>query len=159
MLAQLIISAILSMFSALFSDTAALVWLAIALIAAILEVSVPHFGSAFVSAAAVLAAAVALAGYGMTAQVATFVVVLAVSIVGLRSRLVSRIGGQGVPSRTGPLIGKHAVVTQEIEPRLGTGRVNVGGEDWAARSSAAIEAGATVRVTGADGIVLEVTRV
>jgi membrane protein implicated in regulation of membrane protease activity len=146
------------MLAALVAETAALCWLAVAFVAAVIEVSVPHFGSAFVSAAAVAAAAVAFFGYGGSAQFATFVVVLAVSIVGLRSRLVSRLGGRGVPSRTEPLIGRHAVVTHAIDPALGTGRVNVGGEDWAARSADQIDAGTKVRVVGADGIVLEVTR-
>ena len=43
-------------------------------------------------------------------------------------------------------------------PTLGTGRVNVGGEDWAARSAEPIPTGTKIRVVGADGIVLEVTR-
>jgi membrane protein implicated in regulation of membrane protease activity len=38
------------------------------------------------------------------------------------------------------------------------GRVNVGGEDWAARAREPIATGVKVRVVGADGIVLEVTR-
>jgi membrane protein implicated in regulation of membrane protease activity len=36
--------------------------------------------------------------------------------------------------------------------------VTVGGEDWAARSAHPIPSGTKVTVTGADGIVLEVTR-
>ena len=147
------------MLSALASESAAIAWLAVAFVAAVIEVSVPHFGSAFVSAAAVAAAAAAFLGYGVTAQFATFVVVVAVSIVGLRSRLVGLLGGRGVPARTEPLMGRHGIVTHDIDPALGTGRVTVGGEDWAARSANVIEAGAKVRVDGADGIVLEVTRV
>jgi membrane protein implicated in regulation of membrane protease activity len=56
------------------------------------------------------------------------------SLVFLRSRLVSRLGAPGVPSRAQTLVGKRANVTVDINPILGTGRVNVGGEDWAARS-------------------------
>jgi membrane protein implicated in regulation of membrane protease activity len=134
------------------------VWLGIALVAAIIEVSVPHFGSAFVSAGAVAAAAAAYLAFGVTAQVLVFVIVLTVSIVVLRARLLNRVAGQGVPSRTAPLIGRHGQVTHEIDPTIGTGRVNVAGEDWAARSADAIPTGTRVRVVGADGIVLEVTR-
>ena len=80
------------------------------------------------------------------------------SIALLRSRLVGLFGAaRGVPSRTATLIGRDGVVTHDIDPTVGTGRVNVGGEDWAARSPAPIAAGARVRVVGADGIVLEVT--
>ena len=63
-----------------------------------------------------------------------------------------------MPSRTAPLVGRHGQVTHDIDPTLGTGRINVGGEDWAARSTDTIPAGTKVRVVGADGIVLEVTR-
>jgi membrane protein implicated in regulation of membrane protease activity len=136
----------------------ALAWLAVAFVAALLEVSIPHFGSAFVAAGAVAAGTAAFLGFGLRAQLATFVVVIVVSLVALRSRLVGLLGGQGLPSRTDPLIGRHGMVTDDIDPVIGTGRVNVGGEDWAARSSGTLARGTRIRVVGADGIVLEVTR-
>jgi membrane protein implicated in regulation of membrane protease activity len=140
-------------------DVPALAWLAVATIAAILEVSVPHFGSAFVSAGAIAAAGAAYLGFSVTAQFAAFVVVLTASIALLRTRILERIGGPGIPSRTAPLIGRRGVVTHDLDPAIGTGRVNVGGEDWAARSGETMTIGTQVRVVGADGIVLEVTRV
>jgi inner membrane protein len=136
-----------------------LVWLVLAFIAAVVEVSIPHFGFAFVGFGAIVAAIVAFLGGSIAFQLAAFVVVMTVSLVTLRSGLLSRIGGRGLPSRTEALLGRQGVVTHEIEPKVGSGRVNVGGEDWAARSTEPIPTGATVRVTGADGIVLEVTRV
>jgi membrane protein implicated in regulation of membrane protease activity len=104
------------------------------------------------------AAAAAYFGFAIPAQVAVFVVVLVGSLVGLRSRLIGRLGGQGVPSRTEQVIGRYGMVTLDIDPTVGTGRVNVAGEDWAARSPERIESGIRVRIVGADGIVLEVTR-
>jgi membrane protein implicated in regulation of membrane protease activity len=111
------------------SEMSALTWLAVAFVAAILEVTIPHFGSAFVSIGAVAAALVAYLGYGPAAQLITFIVVLTVSLVTLRSGLVARLGGKGVPSRTDQIIGRAGVVTHDIDPATGTGRVNVGGED------------------------------
>ena len=58
-------------------------------------------------------------------QFATFIVVMVVSLAALRSRLVGRLGGPGVPSRTEPLIGRQGMVTHDIDPTLGTGRVTV----------------------------------
>jgi len=139
------------------SDIAVFTWLAIAFVAAILEVSIPHFGSAFVSAGAIAAAAAAYLGFSAPMQIGIFVVVLMVSLVALRSTLVGRLGGRGVPSRTDTLIGRNGVVTHDIDPTIGAGRVNVSGEDWAARSAGAIAAGTKIRVVSADGIVLEVT--
>ena len=136
----------------------ALAWLALAILAAVLEISIPHFGAVFVSAAAVAAAGVAGLSAGMPLQLLTFAIVIVVSFVVLRPWFVARAGrGGGVPSRTAQLIGKDAVVTHEIDPTTGGGRVNVGGEDWAARSDTAVTIGTRVRVTGADGIVLEVS--
>src|SRR6476661_7497759 len=115
----LILDALAGLFRSWVAEVSTLAWLGLALIAAIVEVSVPHFGFAFVSLGAVAAA---------------------------------------VPSRTQPLIGRHGVVTTDIDSIVGGGRVNVGGEDWAARAAERIPSGVKVRVVGADGIVLEVTR-
>jgi membrane protein implicated in regulation of membrane protease activity len=146
------------LFDSWLSEVATLAWLSLALIGAIVEVSIPHFGFAFVSAGAVAAAAAAYFGFGIVAQIGIFVVVMTASLIGLRSSLVGYLGGQGVPSRTDPLVGKHGIVTHDIDATLGLGRVNVGGEDWAARAREPIAIGVKVRVVGADGIVLEVTR-
>jgi len=147
------------MFRLLFRfEPTALLWLVVAFIATVLEVSIPHFGSAFVGAGAIAAAAASFFGFGLSVQLTTFIIVMVVSLVTLRSRLLGRLGGRGVPSRTEPLIGRHGIVTHDIEPTLDTGRVTVGGEDWAARSIDAIPVGTRISVTGADGIVLEVTR-
>jgi len=153
---------ILKLLSEWFSNWAAevgsLSWLAVALVAAILEVSLPHFGCAFISAGAVAAAAAAFIGFGVAAQIGVFVVVMTVSIVALRQNLLARLGGQGVPSRTEPLVGRHGQVTHAIDPVLGTGRITVGGEDWAAHCAEPLPTGTKIRVVAADGIVLEVTR-
>lgn len=141
-----------------FSDLSAFGWLAAAFVASIVEVTVPHFGFAFVGAGAIAAAAAAFLGFSVPIQFATFVVVLVVSIAALRSRLIGSLGARGVPSRTEALVGRDGVVTHDIDPTIGAGRVNVAGEDWAARSTGPIAAGARIRVVGADGIVLEVTR-
>ncbi len=154
----MMLDALSGLFRSWAAEVATLAWLALALVAAIVEVSIPHFGFAFVSAGAVAAAVAAYFGVPIVPQIALFVVILAVSLIALRSRLVGYLGGRGVPSRTQPLIGRHGVVTQHIDAVVGAGRVNVGGEDWAAKSAEPIASGVKVRVVGADGIVLEVTR-
>jgi len=154
----MILDALSGLFRSWMSEIATLGWLALALVAAIVEVSIPHFGFAFVSAGAVAAAVAAYFGAPIVAQIGIFVIVLVVSLVGLRSRLVGYLGGRGVPSRTQPLIGRPGIVTHDIDAIVGAGRVNVGGEDWAAKAAEPIASGVRVRVVAADGIVLEVTR-
>ena len=136
----------------------ALGWLALAVVSAIVEVSIPHFGLVFVAIGAVGAAVAAALGLSDPVQIVVFCVVLTASVLVLRPYLLGRLGSRGVPSRTDQLMGKDAIVTTDIDPTAGGGRVNVGGEDWAARSSERIPSGTRVRVVGADGIVLEVIR-
>jgi membrane protein implicated in regulation of membrane protease activity len=72
--------------------------------------------------------------------------------------LSERGGAAGpVPSRTEKLMGQRGVVTEAIDPVRGTGRVNVGGDDWAATADKVLAVGAEVVVDGADGIVLRVS--
>jgi membrane protein implicated in regulation of membrane protease activity len=139
-------------------DSPTLAWAILAIAAALVEVLTPHFGVIFVSGGALAGALVAWVGGSLAWQVLTCVVVVAASLVLLRPRMVSKLGARGVPSRTETLIGKRGQVTEEINVTLGTGRLNVAGEDWAARSVDTIPAGTDVRVTGADGIVLQVRR-
>ena len=153
----MILDFVAGLFRSWFAEVSTLGWLGLALVAAIVEVSVPHFGFAFVSLGAVAAAVAAYFGASIIVQIGIFVIVLGVSIVALRSRLLEFLAGHGVPSRTQPLIGRHGVVTHDIEPTIGAGRVNVSGEDWAARCVTPLPVGTRVRVVGADGIVLEVT--
>lgn len=134
-------------------------WIVVAVIAAVIEVSIPHFGMIFVSVAAVAAAIVAFLGYGAVAQSTVFVVVLVLTFALVRPRFRSQLDAVGVPSRTQALIGREGVVTFDIEATVGAGRVNVGGEDWAARAKSPLQAGTRIRVVAADGVVLEVAPV
>ena len=131
-------------------------WIILAIVAAVVEISIPHFGLIFVSVGAVAAALTSGLGFGIVMQLLVFVIALVASLALLRPRVMSHLGSRGVPSRTEMLIGREGVVTSDIETTIGAGRVNVGGEDWAARSAKPLAAGTRVRVVSADGIVLEV---
>lgn len=140
-------------------DTPVILWVVVAVVSAIIEISIPHFGVIFVSLGAVAAAVAAGAGGGSPLQLIVFVIVLGASWAIIRPRLIGTTTTPGVPSRTEVLLQRDGVVTHEIDPVLGAGRVNVGGEDWAARCKTPLPIGTRIRVVGADGIVLEVTPV
>lgn len=131
-------------------------WIALALVAGIVELASPLFGFVFVALAALVTAAAAAFGLPIGVQLVVFSVSLVGSLVVLRPRLVAGLGARGVPARTEALVGHVGRVTVAIDPVLGVGRVIVGGEDWAARAVAPVGKGAEVRVVGADGIVLHV---
>jgi membrane protein implicated in regulation of membrane protease activity len=133
-------------------------WLILALVAGIVEIVVPALVCLFVAVAALLTAALAWLGFSLTVQVVFFAAASVLLLAVVRPLFASkRIGGAGVPSRTEAIAGKLAHVTEAIDPVRGTGRVNVAGEDWAARSATPVPKGAEVRVDGADGIVLLVS--
>ena len=117
-------------------DGPVLIWVLVAIVSAVIEVSIPHFGVIFASLGAAAAAVVAGLGFGTPVQLLTFVIVLGASLVVLRPRLIGRNDAPGVPSRTEVLVGREG--------------------DWAARAAAPLPIGTRVRVVGADGIVLEV---
>jgi membrane protein implicated in regulation of membrane protease activity len=138
-------------------DSSAAVWIALAIVAGIIEITIPQFGVIFVSLAALVSAGAAALGANLVIQLLAFVVTLALSLTLLRPRLVSQLDSKGVPDRTETLIGREGIVTHDIDATVGAGRVNVGGEDWAARAATRLPAGTRIRVVAADGIVLEVT--
>jgi membrane protein implicated in regulation of membrane protease activity len=130
-------------------------WLILALVAGIVEVLVPALVFLFVAVAALLAAVTVWLGFTVTAQVVFFAVSSLLLLLLVRPVFASRrLGAKGVPSRTEALVGKLGHVTEAIDPVRGTGRVNVAGEDWAARSASPVPVGGEVRVDGSDGIVL-----
>jgi membrane protein implicated in regulation of membrane protease activity len=138
-------------------DSSAAAWIALAIVAGILEITIPQFGVIFVSLAALVSAAAAALGANLVIQLIAFVITLVLSLTLLRPRLVSQLDSKGVPHRTEALIGREGIITHDIDATVGAGRVNVGGEDWAARAATRLPAGTRVRVMKADGIVLEVT--
>jgi membrane protein implicated in regulation of membrane protease activity len=139
-----------------FLDSALWIWVGVAVLAAIVEVATPSFGWIFASGAALCAVLAAALGAPLALQLLLFSLVLVASLVVLRPRMLKKLGAIGVPTRTAALVGKLGEVSVAIDPVAGTGRVLVDGEDWAARSHSTLSQGARVRVTGADGIQLEV---
>src|SRR5262245_13179223 len=99
-------------------DNSALIWVALAILAAIVEVSIPHFGVIFVSAGAIAAAIASLLGNDAIVQVVVFIAAMVISLAVFRRQVLRRLGGRGVPSRTDVLIGKEGLVTQDIDTRL-----------------------------------------
>jgi len=133
--------------------SAALVWMVIAIAALAIEATNLNLIFLFGGVAALLAGTLAAIGVPIFGQILGFAVAAVILPALLRPRLLRRLGGVGVLSRTDALIGQTARVTSAIDPVTG-GRVLVQGHDWAANSTEPIGKGALVEVLGADGIVL-----
>lgn len=131
-----------------------LFWLVVAIAALLLELASVSFILVFIGMAALVAAVLAQLGLGLPVQIVIFAAASLLLPVLLRRRVLARISGRGILDRTDALVGTEAQVTQALDPVLGIGRVTAAGQDWAARSTVALPAGAAVEIVGADGIVL-----
>lgn len=135
------------------------IWLTLGILAAVVEVLSPLFGFILITVAALLAALLAVFGLSVSVQLLVFALTLLFLLVIVRPRVVARLApARGVPDRMDQLLGQRGRVVEALDPIMGTGRVIVGGADWAARSVEGIPLGAEVVVRRADGIVLQVEK-
>ena len=68
-------------------------------------------------------------------------------------------GARGVPSRTEVLLGCEGMLTEDLDPEQGTGRLLIEGQDWAATSTTSLKSGDRVLVESADGLILKVSKI
>ena len=141
-------------------DHLSVLWLIVAIIAAIAEMVLPSFGSIFASLAAIIVAAIVLLlTISFQWQVVIFAVTLLLSIIFLRPRILAKMKkSKGVLSRTDALVDKFGIITVSLDPISGMGRALIEGSDWAVKGEASLEVNTKIVVTGADGIVLTVKK-
>ena len=131
-----------------------LIWAIVAVGLGVGEILTPGlFFLGPVAVAAVIAAALAVAGLGAVVQLLAFVVASIASVAVLRPLARSHLS---VPPmlRTGTaaLVGTKALVLERVD--VNGGRVRIGGEEWSARSfmeDQVLEPGARVEVVKIEG--------
>lgn len=135
------------------------VWLGVTILAAIVEGLLPALVSIWFVPGGLAALIASMAGGSVGLQVALFLVVSALALV-LTRPLVKRFQKEKAESTNADMVlGRSAVVTEDINNLLATGRVSVLGNSWAARSveeSAVIPKGETVTVERIEGVKLMV---
>jgi membrane protein implicated in regulation of membrane protease activity len=135
-------------------------WLLVAVVSGLLEVSVPYFTFTFVSLASLVAMCAAICAGNWIVQFLSFAVALVLFLMILRPRMLSRLHkSHAMPSRSQALVGCFGEVTESIDAATGTGRILVNGQDWAAKSEQIIAAGQRIVVEDHDGIVLIVKEI
>lgn len=135
------------------------VWLGVTILAAIVEGLLPALVSIWFVPGGLAALIASMAGGSVGLQVALFLVVSALALV-LTRPLVKRFQKEKAESTNADMVlGRSAVVTEDINNLLATGRVSVLGNSWAARSveeSVVIPKGETVTVERIEGVKLMV---
>ncbi|HUP99610.1 MAG TPA: NfeD family protein [Aeromicrobium sp.] len=139
---------------------AALSWLAVAVLLAVIELISLDFVLLMFGLGALAASVVTFLGAPLWLAVAVFTLVSVASLFVLRPALLHRLhSGPTLATGFANLVGKDALVLQPVGPR--GGRVQIGTEEWTARTSGneAIDVGAEARVVAIDGATAVVTAV
>ncbi len=133
------------------------IWLGITVVAAIVEAAVPALVSVWFVPGGLAALVASLFGAPLWLQVALFLVVSGAALI-LTRPLVKRIQSRKTISTNADMVlGKTALVTEEINNLLGAGRVTVLGNSWSARSAdpeSVIPSGEKVIVEKIEGVKL-----
>ncbi len=110
------------------------IWLGVFVLALIVEAAVPGLISIWFAAGALASVFTAAFGAPVGVQIAAFLVVSILSLVITRPLASKYVNSRTEPTNADRLVGRKAIVTQEINNIAGTGRITVGGSDWAARA-------------------------
>lgn len=132
------------------------IWLAVIVVAAVIEGSTAQLVSIWFVAGGVGALIAELCGAALWAQTVVFVVVTALTLLITRPLVKKLLNFKHEDTNAGRYIGKVGVVIVEINNLLGKGQVNVMGSIWTARSAddSVIQTGSNVLVKSIEGVKL-----
>jgi membrane protein implicated in regulation of membrane protease activity len=142
------------------AEHAALTWLAIAVLLAVVELMSMDFVLLMFALGALAAAGATLLGVPLWLAIAVFAVVSVALLFLLRPALLNRLhSGPTLATGFANLVGRNALVLQAVDSR--DGRVRIGSDEWSARTSDAqpIDVGVEARVLAIDGATAVVTAV
>jgi membrane protein implicated in regulation of membrane protease activity len=139
---------------------AALTWLAVAVVLAVVELVSLDFVLLMFGLAALAASVVTFFGAPLWLAVGVFALVAIWLLFLLRPAILHRLhSGPTLATGFSNLVGRDALVLQSVGPR--GGRVQIGSEEWTARTNGdeSIEPGVEARVIAIDGATAVVTAV
>src|SRR5437870_1810299 len=141
----------------------AIVWLAVALVFAVVEVATAALFGGFVTLGALAAAVAAFFGADILSQAIVFAIVSMLGLVIARRPLMAYLKARHGPqtlSGAYAMIGQQAIVVDPIKGH-DRGHVRIAGEDWPAlsRDGLPVESGVVVRVAEINKATLLVDRI
>lgn len=139
----------------------AFLWLAAAIILAIVEANTVQLVSIWFAVGALAAMVPAIIGMSFTVQFAVFTVASILVLAITRPFVKKKLAAQKTETNSRALIGKVAKVVQPIDNLLSQGRVIVEDMDWSARSENGepIDAGEEVLIKEIQGVKLIVEKI
>lgn len=137
--------------------TMMMIWLAILIVAIVVEVLTMGLTTIWFAGGALVAILAALIHAPVAVQILLFFVVSLLLMFFTRPVAVKYFNRDRVKTNVESLIGRQAIVISEIDNLQGIGQVTVGNQEWSARSagnSLRIPVGAVVNVLSINGVKL-----
>ena len=136
------------------------IWLIAAIVLVIIELLTAGFGVICFAIGALFSALTGYLGAGLLWQLLVFAVTSVLTFVFLRPVLLKVLDRKSkeVKTNADALIGKVAIVSETIDPKMNLGRVAVDGDDWKAvsKDGSVINKGEKVEIVSRDSIILTV---
>ena len=132
-------------------------WLILFVVLLIIEIFTMGLTTIWFAGGALIAFLLACLNLGLPIQIIVFLVVSIVSLVKTRPLAVKFFNRERQKTNAASLIGQKAVVLEAIDLIHGTGRVEVNGMEWSAKtdeSEEVIEPGKIVVIDGIQGVKL-----
>ena len=139
----------------------ATMWLVLLILSLVAEGATAAVTSIWFTAGALVAMVAAMLEIDLWVQIVLFMVVSVGLLIALRPILKKYINPRKVRTNIDSVIGSQGVVLEQIDNISGTGRVKLGGMEWAARSAsgATIAAGEVIVVEKIEGVKVFVSTV
>lgn len=135
-------------------------WLIIFVVLLLVEIATMGLTTVWFAGGALVAFILAYFGFGVVVQVVAFLVVSIVLLVLTRPLAVKFFNQDREKTNVESLIGQKALVKEEVNTLLATGKVEVNGMEWSAKTeeSDIIEADSVVVIKGIQGVKLIVEK-
>lgn len=138
------------------------IWIIVALLFFIMEIFTPGFAVACLSIGAIGGAVASACDIALKYQILAFAISTLLAFVLVRPVILKLFHNKSkeVATNTNALIGRQAIVSEEIKPAIG-GRVKIDGDDWKAITTEgkSIEVDKVVKILKVDSVILTVEEV
>ncbi len=132
-------------------------WLLIFVVLLVIEIFTMGLTTIWFAGGALVAFAAGILGLGLPVQVILFIVVSVVLFIGTRPLAMKYFNKEREKTNADSLIGKQAIVLEDIDTLQAKGRVEIQGQEWSARTVQAdgkVAAGTVVVVEEIQGVKL-----
>ena len=127
-------------------------WLAAVIVFILIECVSYQLMSIWMAAGALVALVANMFGFTFIVQFMVFIVVSIILIVFTRPLAKKLINARNIKTNVDSIIGKKALVTEDILNIENKGTVKIGGMEWSARADEKIQKGEIVKVLRVEGV-------